>query len=287
MKINPKSLEKLRNLINEEIEYRSGSKLVNFFNQLGFDDIYGPGFPSRSFFTDEKLKVMNDTLDLALCIKQLFAPINFIGRFDALDAAIKDFNQYLAFDKYEIIRQQNEIKIIEKEKVELSNDRPNLESDFLKIEFNEIEIEKLGFDFSVVEVLKFRLLEVEKCLNANAPLSVIFLCGSIIEGILMNMALKYPSYYNRAKSAPLDKHGEVKKFQEWTLNNLIDVSYEIGLLKEDVKKFSHGLREFRNYIHPKEQILSGFYPNEHTSKISWQVLKAAIFQIGEWNHEPF
>ena len=54
MEISQKTVEKLRNLINEETEYRSGPKLIAFFNNLGFNDEYGQGFPSRWMFTDEK-----------------------------------------------------------------------------------------------------------------------------------------------------------------------------------------------------------------------------------------
>jgi hypothetical protein len=46
-----------------------------------------------------------------------------------------------------------------------------------------------------------------------------------------------------------------------------------------VKKFSHGLREFRNYIHPYEQMVSGFAPDEHTAKVCFQVLKAALASL--------
>jgi hypothetical protein len=45
MVLNSKTLEKLRLLINEETVYRSGPQLVKFFNDLGFDDAYGQGFP--------------------------------------------------------------------------------------------------------------------------------------------------------------------------------------------------------------------------------------------------
>ena len=51
---------------------------------------------------------------------------------------------------------------------------------------------------------------------------------------------------------------------------------DIGILKLDVKTFSHGLRGFRNYIHPYEQMVSGFTPDEHTAKVCFQVLKAAL-----------
>jgi len=38
-----KTLEFLREMINEKTEYRSGPKLVQFFNDLGFKDSYGQG----------------------------------------------------------------------------------------------------------------------------------------------------------------------------------------------------------------------------------------------------
>ena len=49
MQLNAKTLEKLRVIINGDgtADERSGSKLVNFFNALGFNDSYGHGFPSH------------------------------------------------------------------------------------------------------------------------------------------------------------------------------------------------------------------------------------------------
>lgn len=64
MNLSKKSLEKLRELINEETEYRSGPKLVKLFNSLGFNDQYGQGFPSRWMYTDQKLEVINNTARL-------------------------------------------------------------------------------------------------------------------------------------------------------------------------------------------------------------------------------
>ena len=74
MILTPKSLEKLRCLINEETEYRSGPQLVQFFNALGFSDSYGQGFPSRWMFTDEKLKAINGTPELDKCLRTVLSP---------------------------------------------------------------------------------------------------------------------------------------------------------------------------------------------------------------------
>jgi len=282
MILQDKSLEKLRLLINEETEYRSGPQLVSFFNDLGFDDSYGRGFPSRWMYTDNKLAQINGTPELDKCIKKLFAPVNFIGRFNELDTFIKDFNQFLAFDKWKIIRNEAEITFVKSDKIKFDDSSNEIKEDeFLKREFSEISLEKIGLDGVVTETLKYRFDEIKKCLSVNAPLSVIFLSGSTLEGILLGIASNYPKKFNQSKSSPKDKEGKVKQFPNWTLSNYIDVAYDVGVLMEDVKKFSHSLRDFRNYIHPYEQMSSGFNPDKHTAQICWQVLKAAIYQLSE------
>ncbi len=120
-------------------------------------------------------------------------------------------------------------------------------------------------------------------MDNDAPLSSIFLIGSTLEGILLGVASQYPEKYGRAKSSPKDEKGKVKQFDKWKLNDFINVSYEIGFLKKDVKQFSHYLRDFRNYIHPYKQLVDKFYPNNHTALICEQVLKAAIYELPKIN----
>jgi hypothetical protein len=271
-------------MITHETEYRKGYDLVVFFNSLGSNDSYGQGFPSRGYYVDTKLSAINGTPQIDICIKKLLSPVNFIARIADLDNILKDFNQYLVFDGWKLIREGKEVKFLKandndfesvKEVIEIKED------DFLKKEFSEISLEKLGLDVVITETLILRFEEIKKCLTAKAPLSVIFLSGSTLEGILLGIASKYPKEFNQAKASPKDKEGKPFQFHQWTLSNFIDVAYEVGLLKEDVKKFSHTLRDFRNYIHPYEQMTSRFNPDEHTAKISWQVLKAALFQLSK------
>ena len=98
MKIQTQSLQKLRDLINEETKYRSGPMLISFFNELGFNDRYGREFPSRWMYTYEKLNALNGTPGLDACIRKVFSPIDFIGQLAKLQECINAFNQYLAFD---------------------------------------------------------------------------------------------------------------------------------------------------------------------------------------------
>jgi hypothetical protein len=287
MQLCDKTLEQLRIIINGDgtVDYRKGPELVTFFNKLGFHDVYRSGnFPSRWVYTDEKLQKINGTPELDKCIKNTFAVVNYVSRVAELDALIANFNRYLAFDKWSVVRENEVITFKRLDKVVVDSGK-NLtadmkEAEFLKLAFN-VNVDLLGLDSSVSEVIKERLKEVEACISVEAPLASILLIGSITEGILLGMATTYPKLFNQSPSAPKDKdNGKVQPFQNWTLNNFIDVASEIGLLKQDVKKFSHVVRDFRNYIHPYEQMSSRFYPDKQTALICFQVLKAAISQIG-------
>lgn len=151
--------------------------------------------------------------------------------------------------------------------------------DFLHHEFSIPNIQKLPIEALAVPIIEGRLNEARATMGAKAYLSTIFLCGSVLEAVLLGAAQKEPARFNQASASPKDANGSVRRFHEWTLAQFIDVACEIGLLKPDVKKFSHGLRDFRNYIHPYEQMVSGFTPDEHTAKVCFQVLKAALASI--------
>ncbi|MDI9402110.1 MAG: hypothetical protein ACOX2U_02775 [Limisphaerales bacterium] len=286
MQLSTKTLEKLRVIINGDNtdDYRKGYDLVSFFNQLGFNDVYSQGFPSRRIFTDEKLQQINGKPELDKCIRNVFAVVNYIGRITELDALIADFNQYLAFDKWSVVRDNDTITFKRIDKVIVDSGKSVTaeikKDEFLRMFFNA-NVDLLGLDSNVSEVIKLRLKEVEACIGSKAPLASILLIGSIMEGVLLGMATTYPQQFNQAPSAPKDKDtGKVRIFPNWTLNNYIDVAFEVGLLKQDVKKFSHVVRDFRNYIHPYEQMSSRFFPDEETALICFQVLKGAISQIG-------
>jgi len=283
MILNDTTLESLRNFINEKTVYRSGPELVKFFNSLGFNDTYHSGFPSRWQYTDEKLRKINGTPKIEKCIQMVFAPQNFIGDYKRLDQLINEFNQYLAFDDWKVLRDGKDIKFTEADQIdftypsELDNEKL-----FLEKEFGEIHLEKLGLDNDITNILLLRIEEIKNCMTAHAPLAAIILLGSVLEGILLGIANQMPKEFNQSNSAPKNAtNNAVKRFQEWSLANFIDVAYDLELINKDIKLYSQSLRDFRNYIHPYVQLTSKFIPNDETAKISFQVLKAAIFQLSK------
>jgi len=141
-------------------------------------------------------------------------------------------------------------------------------------------IQQIPITAQVVPIVEARLDEARVALRTGAHLSVILLYGCVLEAVLLGAAQQDPARFNQASITPKRKGGSPKRFHEWSLAQLIDVACEVGVLTPDVKKFSHGLRDFRNYIHPYEQMTSGFRPDEHTAKICCLVLRAALANLG-------
>lgn len=288
MQLSNKTLEILTELINEKSQYRSGPKLVDFFNQLGFKDIYTSGqggFPARKDFTLGKLRAINGTPEMDKCIKNLFAPIEFATEINKLDNLIKEFNQYIVFDGWIVIRDNTEISFKRERNIDLEQKKVvescGSEEDFLKRHY-AIDLTSLSLSGSLESIIESRIIEMTNGLTHQMPLSTIILAGSSLEGILLDLATNNPKEFNQAKSTPKDPNtGKPKQFYEWSLANYIDVAFELGYIKEDVKKFSHALRDFRNYIHPYEQMSKNFNPSVNTAQLCVQALKAAIVQISQ------
>ena len=152
-------------------------------------------------------------------------------------------------------------------------------SQFLSHEYPEVGFGQLPIESGFIPVIQYRWLEVKKCMDVSADLSAIILLGSMLEGILLGAAQSNPKAFNQSSAAPKDDGNKVLPHWKWSLSELIDSAYSIGLLKLDVKKFSHALRDFRNYIHPYEQKASGFDPDHDTAQICLQVFRAAVNQL--------
>jgi len=132
------------------------------------------------------------------------------------------------------------------------------------------------------EILSGRWDDIQRCIDADAYLAATIQMGALLEGIFLSILQKYPREANASTAAPKDsKTGKVKHFADWSLSNMINVAHDLGWIGLDVKKFSHSLREFRNLIHPYQQMVLRTYPDKDTCDISWLVVQAATNDIAK------
>jgi hypothetical protein len=88
---------------NPLMPYRSGPKLVSFYNRHGSDEVYpsGGGFPSRWDFSQRQLLKHNGTPTIFAIIEDVFDPTNF-GELD-VRAAVAETNGYLKREGLELL----------------------------------------------------------------------------------------------------------------------------------------------------------------------------------------
>ncbi|SKB69095.1 Abortive infection C-terminus [Lysinibacillus sp. AC-3] len=162
---------------NEKSIYRSGPKLVDFFNDLGFDDTYGPGFPTRWVFAEAKIKEIINQDRLLEFINYSLSAEHYLevqSQFD-VDEIIEYWNSYLELDDIKIIRNGNKFsldglissKVIVKEKqLEI------LSTEFLKEQIDKCEKKLFEKDFdgaitNARALVEEVLLEIEERLTGQ------------------------------------------------------------------------------------------------------------------------
>ena len=109
--------------------------------------------------------------------------------------------------------------------------------------------------------------EIQRAFIANCWKSVIILCGGSIEAILTDFLLINKTAAMSAKSAP--KNNDVTR---WNLSELIDVAVELKLVSAGMQKLSHPLREYRNLVHPSNEIRNKLDFGVEEARIAVEVL---------------
>ncbi len=255
----------------EHPEYRSSSQLTSFFERAGLPQFIHDG-STRKWWVLECLKVC-DRQQLANVLRRLASPKEYSGNRDQIKSALQQLNEILYIEGFKIKLEGLEPKF-EKISIDFSDEGQideQLQSlpppDFLG----------LGLEPGVGEILENRWEEAQRCVDAGAHLSAIIIMGSMLEGLLLGVCQRKPAEANKCPCAPKNnKTGKVKNFSDWKLSEMIDVAHQVGWLGIDVKKFSHSLREFRNLIHPYEQMITCTKPDGDTCNISWLVVQAAV-----------
>ncbi len=288
-KLDPATLDALADFICGDVaqkypEYRSSGYLTRFFQNININVTHDGS--TRKWWVLELLKQLTLN-DLEKVILRLVDIREYKADRAKLEMAAKAMNDILSMENMSVAFQGRDpiLKYLKESVgpiIDTKNTSIDSEEEFLKKDFDENDISKLGLDAAIESILKERILESRQCLQYKSPLSSVIMAGSTLEGILFGIAVKHPQKFQSANASPKDKTGKVLPLPDWKLAGLIDVAHELGVIGLDVKKFGHALRDFRNYIHPYEQSISKFSPDIHTAKICLQVLNASIAGSIKW-----
>jgi len=118
------------------------------------------------------------------------------------------------------------------------------------------------------KILERDYIEIQRAFIAHCWKSVIILSGGTIEAILMDLLLQKQSAALAATKAPKGK----SDISRWDLADLINVSVELRLVTNGVERLSHPVRDYRNLVHPGNEVRNNLTFGAEEAKIALEVL---------------
>jgi hypothetical protein len=109
--------------------------------------------------------------------------------------------------------------------------------------------------------------EIQRAFVTKCWKSVIILSGGAIEAILLDLLQKNSGKAKSSAKAP--KHADLSR---WDLKDLICVSVDCSLVSSSVEKLSDPVREFRNLIHPGNELRNKLRFDTEEARIALEVL---------------
>lgn len=145
----------------------------------------------------------------------------------------------------------------------------------LRVKIEESETtpitEKRDFPFisdnELRKILERDYSEIQRAFISQCWKSVIIMCGSAMETILLDLLKQDEEKAKSSQKAP----GE-NNLEKWSLNDLIEVAIDLELVTEGIAKLSHSVREYRNIIHPGNEIRNKIYFDKEEARIAIEVL---------------
>lgn len=231
--------------------YRRGFEIEKFFRAAGWDVDECEG--GRRNWTLEQLHERSeDPAALRAVLLRLADPREYIGDQDAGAEVLRSLNELLALEGYEVVYEGG------RPQLEAREPQLRRSAKMAPIELTT-SLTSVVSDRSFGEQLRGRLDEAWNCWNAGASTAAIIMLGSVLEGVLYDVAT-----YRTGKD-PGDN-----------LAALIKLARENEWIQKDAHDFAVLLREFRNLVHPKKQRDLAVNPDTDTVRMFWNVVVAAL-----------
>lgn len=112
-------------------------------------------------------------------------------------------------------------------------------------------------------------VEIQRAFVAECWKSAIILSGGAIEALLIDVLLQDLAKASAAKSTPTRDSNDPSR---WGLSDLIAVAIELRKITAGAEKLSHSVREYRNLVHPGNEVRSKLAFGQEEARIAIEVL---------------
>jgi hypothetical protein len=162
-------------------------------------------------------------------------------------------------------------------------------TEYLKREFNYTrrklgkKLKKICGDQEQLRAILLRdICDAVRCYAHGLWKPAVILCGGALEGILSEPILRQPDAIRDAaylKAYPQTK--QAKKMENYRLCHYLDVAAELKVIRETTAKLGHGVRDYRNYIHPLTEIEEKQEITDNDARIACTLVFKILEEVGK------
>jgi hypothetical protein len=254
-------LDRLADLIcaDDTLAYRTGRQINAFFEAAGWRRVGEPDGGRRQWTLGLLRQRRRDPEALRQVLLRLADPREYLDNDEVRQQVVTELNQLLALEGYQIT---------------YLGSRPDLVTQTPTL--NRLTMQSpaqltggladIVSDPEFGRQLQSRLDEASACWKSGAFTAAIIMLGSILEGVLYDVALA-----RHTQGKPPTDH----------LETLINLAGKNGWIATDIVGYAHVLRDHRNLVHPKKQFTQRYSPEDDTVLIAWNVVVAALNDLGK------
>lgn len=250
---------------------RSAREISNFladFVDLPFDSSLGSSKVNSVFVW---LKNCQEQNCLIKAILYTCDPKNYTGSYN-IHGEIAEINRVLQIYGYEAFLSgvTPEIRVID----------PSIQSSTEKMRHIKPNFSKISSDKIFVDILDDRWLEISDLLNTASHRMTMIAIGALLEGCFLAKMHENKPATNTAHSAPkVAGTKTVKDFKDWTLNDMINVAYDLNWIHPTRHSFSQMLRDYRNFVHPNLEARMNFRFDKQSCDLAIAVLQNVVLDL--------
>jgi hypothetical protein len=234
--------------------YRTGYQLTRFFEAAGWRRV-GEVDGGRLLWVRHTLRARRNDFDaLRSVLLRLADPREYLDEPDTRTMVVRELNELLAIEGYQVTYQGTRPRLVARTATLARPER----HEPVRLTADIAEIVK---DVKFGDQLTHRLDEAHLCWQSGAHTAAIIMLGSVLEGVLYDVAL------SRHTEGPQPKDH---------LQELIGLAERRRWIAKDVTDYAHVLRDHRNLVHPRRQLVDDYKPEDDTVRIAWNVVVAAL-----------
>jgi len=145
----------------------------------------------------------------------------------------------------------------------------------VRVGFTQEMVDSLGKISSGVlqDFLRRDLMEAAFSLLTRSHKTTQVMCGSIIEAVLLDKITR------QGQTTYVCADGKIKSINRMSLDELLYVALQEKLIGEDLYHLAHGLRGYRNLIHPGVEQRKAAKVSETNARLSWDITRKLLIEI--------